>query len=194
MKQKFFTACVLLVFSYSYSQTEATTKDGKKVILNKDMTWMYADCANLVETKTYPGGKVMTSSKENIKISADGKTGIDISLLKGTSSIIYNFAAITNDVKCVVKDAPGTVEFTDGSKITIKHMSDLNCKGNFSCFLGSATGTGTEGTALQSKKIKKITLQYTKKENDSFTNYNEDFIVTTEQADKIFKTIQCLSN
>ena len=194
MTLKLFTASLLLIPALSYCQTEATTKDGKKVILNTDMTWNYADCSALTETKTYPGGKVMTSSKENFRVSADGKNGIDLSILKGSGTTIYNFASINKDIKCVNKDAPGTIEFTDGSKITIKHMSELNCKGNFSCFLGLVVGTEAEAKVLQTKKIKKISLEYTKKENNAFVNYTEDFNVAAAQADKILKTIQCLSN
>lgn len=194
MKLKLITASLLFLSAIAYSQTEATTKDGKKVILNKDMTWTYADCSALTETKTYAGGKVMTSSKEIFRVSADGKTGIDISILKGTGTTIFNFASISKDIKCVNNDAPGTIEFTDGSKIAIKHMSDLNCKGNFSCFLGSAVGTETEAKALQNKKIKKITLEYSKTENDKLVQSKEDFNVTPVQADSILKTIQCLYN
>ncbi|KGO86797.1 hypothetical protein Q765_09230 [Flavobacterium rivuli WB 3.3-2 = DSM 21788] len=194
MTIKLITASLLLIPALSYCQTEATTKDGKKVILNKDMTWTYADCSALTETKTYAGGKVMTSSKENFRVSADGKNGIDISILKGTGTIIFNFASINQDVKCVNKDAAGTIEFTDGSKVDIKHMSDLNCKGNFSCFFGLAVGTETEAKAVQDKKIKRISLEYTKKENNTFVKYTEDFNVAAAQADRILKTIQCLSN
>jgi hypothetical protein len=158
------------------------------------MTWTYADCSALTETKTYAGGKVMTSSKEKFRISADGINGIDISILKGTGTTIFNFASVKDDLKCISKDAPGTIEFTDGSKIAIKHMNDLNCMGNFSCFFGSAVGSEKEAKVLQTKKIKKISLQYTKQENNAVVKYTEDFNVAAAQADKILKTIQCLSN
>jgi len=194
MKIKLITASLLFLSAIAYSQTEATTKDGKKVILNKDMTWAYADCSALTETKTYAGGKVMTSSKEIFRVSADGKTGIDISILKGTGTIIFSFASVSKDIKCVDKGSPGIIEFTDGSKIAFKHMSDLNCKGSFSCFLGSALGSEAEAKAVQNKKIKTITLEYTKTENDNLVKHTEDFNVTTVQADSILKTIQCLSN
>lgn len=194
MTLKLITAALLLIPALSYCQTEATTKDGRKVILNKDMTWMYADCAALTETKTYDGGKVMTSSKEKFRVSADGKNGIDISILKGSNTIIFNFASINQDIKCISKNAHGTIEFTDGSKIAITHMSELNCRGNFSCFLGSALGSETEAKAIQTKKIKKISLDYNKKENNAYVDYTEDFNVAPAQADKILKTIQCLSN
>jgi len=194
MTIKLFTASFLLIPALSYCQTEATTKDGKKVILNTDMTWTYADCGALIETKTYPGGKVVTSSKEDIRVSADGINGIDISILKGTGLLIFNFAAVNKDIRCVHKDAPGIIEFTDGSKIRIKHMSDLNCKGNFSCFVGTGVGSEADAKVLHTKKIKKISMEYTKTENNAIVKYTEDFNVAPSQADKILKTIQCLSN
>jgi hypothetical protein len=194
MKKTLFTAALSIISAASYCQTEATTKDGKKVILNKDMTWAYADCGNLTETKTYTGGKVMTSSKGNIRISSDGNSGLDLAILKGTGTIILNFATVGYEIKCVRKDAPGTIEFTDGSTISIKHMGDLNCTGNFSGFFGSGMGNDAVAKTLKSKAVKKVTLEYTDTKNNVEIKNTESFTVAAADADKILKTIQCLSN
>ena len=42
MKKPILTLTVLVISTFSlFAQTEATTKDGKKVILNEDGTWKY---------------------------------------------------------------------------------------------------------------------------------------------------------
>lgn len=194
MTQKLFTVCIFLFSALVYSQTEATTKDGKKVILNDNGTWIYADCATLLKTETY-SGNTMTSAKENIKVSADGgKTGLNISLVKGTTAVMLNFGIIESDIKCVNKDAPLVIEFTDASRVTVTHMGDLNCKGNFALFLAEDIGNIKELELLKTKNIKKVTLEYTDSNSGNIIKNTKEFIFGAAQADKFKKIVQCLSN
>lgn len=193
MKRKLLSVGFLLVSIMAYSQTEATTKDGKKVILNSNGTWLYADCAGLLKTETY-SGKTMTSNKDNIKVSADGgKTGLNISLIKG-SAIILNFGIIESVAKCVKEEAPMIIEFTDGNKTTVNHMSKLSCEGNFSVYFSSEIGNIKQLEILKTKKIKKVTIEYTDTENGVIVKQNEEFVFGTTQADAFLNVLQCLSN
>lgn len=80
------------------AQTEATTKEGKKVLLNSNGTWMYTECAGLLKTEN-TGGKMMTSAKDIITIPATAtSTGLSITLLKGSESVIFNFATPGKDI------------------------------------------------------------------------------------------------
>jgi uncharacterized protein YkvS len=193
MKQKILTAGLLLFSALAFSQTEATTKDGKKVILNSNGTWLYADCAALLKTENY-SGQTMTSNKESIKISADGgKTGLKISLIKG-SAIILNFGIIEAEVKCIRAEAPMVIEFTDGTKTTVNHMSKLSCEGNFSVYFSSALGNVKQLEMLKTKKIKKVTIEYTDTEKGVIVKQNDEFVFGTAQADAFVNVLQCLSN
>lgn len=194
MKRKLLSVGFLLLSVLAYSQTEATTKEGKKVTLNADGTWMYAECASLLRIETY-NGKTMISAKQDIKVSANaGKSGIEISLIKGPGSVILNFASFGDGTKCIVKNAPMVVEFADGAKFTINHMDDLNCKGNFALFLGEKLGTGKELNTFKTKKIKSVSIEYTSSKDGAISKYSESSVFTDAQADTFMKTVQCLSN
>lgn len=178
----------------AFAQTEAITKDGRKVILNNNGTWILADCADLVKTETI-SGKTMTSAKENIILpgkSADD--GITITMIKGSESLILNFGLIKRQVKCVNKYAPMVIDFTDGTQATFNHMSKLDCEGNFACFLGEKAGKGKELELLKTKKIKKIAIEYSDVKNDKMVQTSEEFIFTKDVSEKFYQTIQCLTN
>jgi hypothetical protein len=79
--------CVNAIFA----QTEASTTDGKKVILNDDGTWKYAEqdekkvsesseCSELIKTETDKvTGQSTVMAMETIVISEDGgKSGLGI--------------------------------------------------------------------------------------------------------------------
>ncbi|KGO94869.1 hypothetical protein [Flavobacterium subsaxonicum] len=197
MKKILLCTALFAVSISGYSQTEATTKEGKKVLLNSNGTWAYADgdCNTLTETKTYAGGKVMSSAKEVISVSSDaGKTGITINIVKGTGALILNLGRIEREIFCVSKNAPMSIEFTDGTKLAVKHMGDLNCNGNFSCFLGEQVGTDKELEILKTKKIKKVSIEYTDTENGNVKKFTKEYTLSADQTEKINKIIKCLTN
>lgn len=197
-----YTLTALLLCTLATAQTEATTKDGKKVILNPDGTWHHAgskaasgtdDCSTLTKTQTYTGGKVMSTSKENIKIANNGKNLIEFAVIKGESALILNISRQGREVKCVSKNAKMTVEFTDKTKTTLNHMSDLNCEGNFSLFLGLNAETSEKLNLLKAKKISKTTIEYSDSVDGKIVIVAEDNVYTDAEAEKIRKTINCLN-
>lgn len=193
MKKTILIASLFLTLG-AFAQTEATTKDGKKVILNKNGTWLYAECASLLKTETV-GGKPMTSAKDNIKVSSDGGlTGLSVSLIKGSESVILNFAPLEKDVICVNKNAPMTITFTDGTSLNINHMGTLNCEGNFSVFLGEAMQNSSSLEKLTTKQIKKISIEYTSTEGGVIKKYSKESVVDAATGAKLMQTAQCLSN
>ena len=176
------------------SQTQATTTDGKKVILDKNGTWMYAeaDCGALIKSGTYAGGKTMLLSKEDIIVSPDnGATGVKISLTRGTNLLLVNIINLVPKLKCVAEKAPITLEFVDGTKMVTQHAANSNCTADFSLTLGKTKDDIKLLDILKSKKIRKITIGYTTSESKEYT---EEFIFTNVQAEKFSKTIQCLFN
>ena len=176
------------------AQTEATTKDGKKVMLNPNGTWMYSECASLLKTEN-TGGKMMTSSKDDITIPATTtSTGLSISIIKGSESVIFNFATLSKDIYCVSKDAPMAVSFTDGTSIQIKHMGSLNCKGNFAFFLGESMGNKNILEALINKQIKKVVIDYSDTENGKIKIISKETVFDAKTAGKVMHVAQCLSN
>ncbi|MFL9843404.1 hypothetical protein [Flavobacterium rhizosphaerae] len=190
--KKILLAALVFAYTAAFSQTSATTNDGKKVILNNDGTWMYADCAELLKTENIRGQN-MTSAKEKVVV-ANGAGGLSIDLIKGSSAVMINFSPADREVICVGTKAPMNVEFTDGTKITVTHMGKLNCEGNFSLFLGESVGTDKELELFKTKTIKKISIEYSKSENGSLVNYSRDSDFTADKAEKMRNIIKCLSN
>lgn len=178
-----------------HSQTEATTKDGQKVVLNKNGTWMYAGCEELIKSGTYSGGKTLLSSKENIIVSPDnGVTGVKISMYKGTDVFLININNLVTNLKCVTTKAPIVLEFTDGYKVTTQHALALNCKAEFALSLANTKDDIKLLDLLKVKKIKQITIEYTTSDGEGTKKYLESFIFNTLQSEKFMKTLQCLSN
>lgn len=174
---------VLIISVSVFSQTQA----GKNTV-------SAGDCDRLLKIEDLPDGKLTTAARDNIIISKDnGKTGLSVLLLKGSGAIILNFSTLGKGIWCIRKDAKGLVYFHDGTQMEIKHMGSLDCKGNFSCFLGEATGYGNELEQLKSKKIRKLSIEYTETENGAIK------IVTTEtefpdtEAEKIMNILQCMT-
>jgi len=198
MKKILLCSALFVATISAIAQTEATTKDGKKVVLNSNGTWAYADgdCYLLTHTKTYTGGTIVTSAKDPIKLfdNASASTGISLAVIEGSSSLILNFGRIEQVVMCIDKNAPMNLEFTDGTKLVLMHMNELDCEGNFSCFLGEQMKTGKELETLKIKKIKKISIEYTDTENGLIKKFYKDYTLTANQGEKLSKTIICLSN
>lgn len=194
--KKILLGTALLFCLNSFAQTEATTNDGKKVILNSDGTWAFADCGELIKVVTNGNGKQTISGKGFINsFSEIEKNKQKLLLLKASSgAVIVNFSPKTREAVCVNKNAVGDIEFTDGSKVTINHMGDLDCEGNFSYYLSKDFDTLKELEMFKSKKIKNITVEYTTTENGKIVKFTRKSSFTDEDGDKIMKTIQCLSN
>lgn len=194
--KKILLATALLFALNGFAQTEATTNDGKKVILNNDGTWIFADCSELIKTVTNANGKQTMSGKGYIHSFSEIEENKQKLLLFKASSgaVILNFSPENREAVCVNKKAIGAIEFTDGSKAIINHMGDLDCEGNFSYYLSKDVGTLKELEIFKSKKIKSITIEYTTTENGKIAKFTRKSSFKDEDGEKIMKTIQCLSN
>lgn len=177
------------------AQTEATTSKGEKVVLNTDGTWMYADCSELLKTTTKANGSKSVSSKDDIVSFSDNKeNSIKLFLMKTGNIVAMNFSPENSEVICVNKNAISDIEFTDGTKISINNMGDLDCEGNFSYFLSAEIGTLKELEMFKSKKIKSISIEYSDTENGKIIKFTRKSSFTDKDGEKIMRTIQCLSN
>lgn len=159
----------------------------------KAQTTAVQDCSLLTKTENY-SGYIITSSKEGVVISDDGKTGLKVLIMRATTGVIaISFQTIDKDVICVQKGNTGEVEFTDGSKISIENVKDLNCEGVFAYFLGEQIQKGKELEYFMTKPIKSVNLQYSDTENHKLVKYFRKTNFSNEQGEKVMQIIQCLS-
>ena len=160
---------VLMTMTFAFGQTQkATTESGKKVILNSDGTWKYADtvktaqtnldpndCSNWIKTKEDKvSGNSYTIMKDYLVISQDGgKKGFGINLmLSGNNSIIFSIKA-AGAGGCIDKGAKINILFTDGTRMELASESDFNCKGNATVYFGDVFGKMSQLNELKGKKI-----------------------------------------
>ena len=149
-------------------------------------------CDEIIETKTYSGGVVMSSPKEKIKINKGGEKGLEVMIVKGEESLILNFSAY-GDITCIGSNSFMNIEFTDGSKLKLDNMGGMNCKGNFSYFMGGVIGKEDVLKQLKSKSLKKIAIEYSEVKNEDLHTFMEETTFTKEQGQKIMALINCLS-
>jgi hypothetical protein len=192
---------VLLSVTFAFGQTQkATTENGKKVILNEDGTWKYADtvksastnldpndCSNWIKTEEDKvSGKSYTTMKEYLVVSKDGgKKGFGISLmLSGKGSIILSIKAVGAG-SCIDRGAKINILFTDGSRLELSTDGDFNCKGNATIYFGNVFGKKKQLAELQTKKIDVMRVWT----SDSYIE--EKF--EDEQAEQFKNSLNCLT-
>ena len=192
---------VLLTATFAFGQTQkATTENGKKVILNDDGTWKYADtiktvttnldpndCSNWIKTKEDKvSGESYTSMKEYLIVSKDdGKNGFGISLmLSGKSSIILSVKA-AGASGCIDKGSKINILFTDGTRLELASAEDFNCKGNATLYFGDVFGKKKQLAELQTKKIEVMRVW------TSESYVEEKF--EDEQAEQFKNALNCLT-
>jgi hypothetical protein len=198
MKKITFALSVLILFNLSsFAQIEATTKDGKAIILNSDGSWKYVekdtnsikkslDCSDLIETKSDKmTGKTTVSSKETLSISDDGgNTGIGIHIydspeLKG---LILLFRAVGAG-SCIDDSDNINVLFRDGTRLELQNDGSFNCDASFTLLLGGYTRK-KELELFRTKEVETMRIwtmkSYVEKDFDS------------EQSKQLMQTISCL--
>ena len=181
----------------AYCQIEAKTKDGREVILNKNGTWIYTDslCNFFTHTKTYTNGKSVIYANNTIKVTGEeGKTGLEIMLLKTSQSVVINITILDKDIWCVNKETKANVTFTDGRKIELQNMGEDNCNGNFSCFLSDIMGNKKELEKLSKKLIKSISISYAINNSETSVTNTVETIFNTGEAYRVKTITECLSD
>jgi len=200
MKRVIFTISILVFKALNiFAQKEATTKDGKKVILYEDGTWKYAemaneekdislDCADLISTETDKvTGVTSTASKgNNLIISSDKKSGYIISIILLKNNSLAFWFQLFGNIGCIEKGDNMNVLFRDGTRILLGNCTDFNCKGQFILYLGGIWGMEEELEMFRTKEVETIRIH----NSDSFIE--EDF--TSSQSKRFMKSVDCLLN
>lgn len=191
----------LIIAESVIGQTQnAITESGKKVLLNIDGTWKYQDtinkaqinsdsldCNTWIETNIDKvDGKITTASKNAIVMTTeDGKYGLSVFLMKGsTGTLILAIKAIGASV-CVEEGAKINILFADESRLVLNNNSKFNCKSNSVVYFGGVFGKKSELDQLKIKPIKTMRVWTA----DSYVEM--DFSTINQNA--FMNVINCLS-
>jgi len=173
MKKIIFTVLISILVSFGvFAQTEATTKDGRKVTLNDDGTYTWVETEKKTETANentegeYYVAKHVDDMTDKVYYYSSKKL-ICQDKSKGQGfGLSYNFDGKTDNtikigglsLKVVGLDCLENTEllflFDDGSKLSIKSWNKFNCEGNAWYQL-----TSSQTKQLGSKTVKKIRVQ-----------------------------------
>lgn len=192
---------VIMSTTFSFGQTQkATTENGKKVILNSDGRWKYADTIKTVQTKLDPNdcsnwistetdkveGRTATAAKDIIIVSTNGgKKGLGILMMKGSKGGVILVIQPVGASNCIDEGAKINILFTDGSRLVLNNDGKFNCKGMSTVFLGEVYGRKSELEELKIKKIQTMRAWT----SDGFVE--EDFTVGNQQ--EFLNVINCLT-
>lgn len=190
----------LMSATYTFAQTQkATTENGKKVILNTDGTWKYADTAKIVQknidqndcskwVKTEEdevSGESYTLMKEYLIISKDdGEKGFGINLISSGKNAIILTIKVVGAGSCVDKGSKINILFTDGTRLELASDGAFNCKGNATVYFGDVFGKKKQLADLHKKTIDVMRVWT----SDSYVE--EKFEV--EQAEQFKNSLNCL--
>ncbi len=187
--------------AHSFAQTEeATTKSGKKVILNSDKTWKYvadektqttnfviSDCSKYIETiEDKMTGKKTTAAKGTIIVSSDGgKKGFGIILMQSSSGFLIVSIQAVGAGSCIDQGNKINILFTDGTRLELSSDGKFNCKGNATLYFGDVFGKNKQLEELKTKKIQTMRVW------TSESYVEQDF--TEDNRNEFFHTINCLT-
>ena len=182
-----------------FSQVEATTTDGLKVILNENGTWEYIendkvtkpeseyDCSDLISTEIDKvTGISYTGSIETLVISDyEGGTGFRILFVKGQNSVIFSIQVVGAG-SCIDDDDKMNVLFRDGTRLELVNEIGFNCDANFTIYFGSVFGKQEQLEKFSSTEVETMRIWIS-------NNYVEkDF--NSDQSIKFMKSVECLMN
>lgn len=197
MKKAIISLSLIGFTSIGFSQISATTSSGKKVTLKSNGTWEYLktntksssislSCEDLISEETDKvTGRKSIAAKENIILSQDGgKTGFGIFIMKSTRSMIFSTKVVGSG--CIEKAAKMNILFRDGSKTTLYHKGDFNCKGKHTVYLGGAFGLKKQLSWLKTKEVETIRVW------TSSSYVQED--LSPAESKQLMKTFMCLTD
>jgi len=183
------------------AQIEATTNDGKKILVFPDGTWKdkeskndttkvqhnVSDCNYWIATTTDKmTGESSTHSTKNLIVSNDGaKTGIVICLYKSKGSSIIMYIYPYGAGSCIEESSKVNILFTDGSKLELNHDGKFNCKQTVYVGFGGIFGKGGKLDELKTKKIQTMRVW------TSDGNVERDF--TVDDQNEFLGVINCLT-
>jgi len=191
---------VLTTMTVGFGQThEATTTDGKKVILNSDGTWKYAevkkdtvkvnfsDCSNWIATETDKvSGNTFTAAKNALIVSADGgRKGFGIFMMQGSEAELILTIKAVGAGNCIDEGAKINILFADGSRLELASEMDFNCERRATVYFGGVFGKKKQLEELKTKKIQTMRVWT----NDGYVQ--EDF--TVDNQIEFYNVINCLT-
>ena len=182
-----------------FSQVEATTTDGLKVILNENGTWEYIendkvtkpeseyDCSDLISTEIDKvTGISYTGSIEPIVISDyEGGTGFSILFVKGRNSVIISIQ-IVGAGNCINDDDKMNVLFRDGTRLELTNEIGFNCDGDFSLYFSGVFGKQRQLEMFGSIEVETMRIWI------SNSYVEKDF--NSDQSIKFMKSVECIMN
>jgi hypothetical protein len=195
----------ILIFTIStlqlIAQTEATTSDGKKIILNDNGTWKYKeivksktnkttisadDCSKYIVTEVDKvTGKSSITSKNMLIVSKDGgKKGFGMFLMQGEKSVILSIQAVGAG-GCIDDDGKMNILFRDGTRLELTNDGKFNCDAKYTQYFGGYFGKKQELELFKTKEIETMRIWTSK------SYVEENF--TSDQSKELMKSINCLS-
>jgi len=197
MKKTILLFTILLISSFGlFAQTEATTKDGKKVTLNDNGTWIYAEtseteeivsfeCADLISSETDKiSGRTITGAIRRFLVANDARDyGFAMTIMMGAGSLILNIKVVGAS-SCVDDDNKMNLLFRDGTRLELKNIEGFNCKSTFTVYFGGGMGNTKALHAIRTKEVETMRVWT----SDGFVE--KDF--SSEQSKKFMKIFDCL--
>lgn len=197
MKKTFFSILIIVISSFSvFAQIEATTTDGKKVLLYDDGYWEFKritksiefdniDCFDLVSTEVDgTTGKSLTGSKRPMMVSDDdGTSGLIINLLKRSESVIFSIQ-VNGAGDCIEADSKINIVFRDYTRLDLINDGDFNCDSEFSLYFGGIAGKDKQLQTFRKKGVKTMRVWTSE-------GYVEKKF-SSEQSNQLMNTVNCL--
>ena len=199
MKNTFLTIAMFFLMFSSLAQIEATTTDGKKVVLNGDGTWKYSetklesnesnsksDCSNFISTEVDKvTGNSTVAAKNVLIVSRDGgKYGFGIFVLKSNSgSIIFSIQAVGAG-SCIDDNNKMNILFRDGARLELTNEGKFNCEAKYTQYFGGIFGKKKELEMLKTKEIETMRIWTSKSYVEE--NFNAD------QSKELMNVVRCL--
>jgi hypothetical protein len=202
MKHLILISIFISLFISGFSQTEATTEDGKKVLLFENGTWQYSmegaeivqkqakseyDCSSLISTEIDKvTRKKSTFSKDLLLVSKDGnKYGFGFYFIKTDAGLIVSIKAVGSG-NCIDEDNEINILLRDGSRLKFVNDGKFNCEAKATLYFGGVFGKKSELEDLATKEIETVRV-WTEK------GYVEmDF--NSLQSKEFLQTVSCLIN
>lgn len=197
MKKMTLTTLFIVSTFVVLGQTEATTKDGKKVLLHENGTWEYIKEEKEEPEKTVEKTSKPTTShdcnynkKEIDEFTGDKKIVLEPQkIAKKKYYKLYAYLARVGDQRvvylnyyrdmgCASYDSYAIFKFADGTTAKVKHGADTDCD-DYPTFIALIDNVADE---LKSKKLEKIRL--------GMSDYYDD--IEIEETDYFMKNIGCL--
>jgi endonuclease G, mitochondrial len=117
----------LTIFTFSFAQQEAVTKDGKKVLLNKDGTWVYKENINPHNNKSY---KIKKLEIPKIKNTDKVISHTGYSLLFNDSFKVANWVAYELTIEETKKEFERSNKYIPDPKLSINTNFDKDYAGS----------------------------------------------------------------